>query len=46
MFECQFKIENGVVAMLGRLSGKRKGQKLVNDQDSCVMNLLLPDLSS
>ena len=39
--------DHEAVAMLGRLlSGKRKGQKLVNDQDSCVMNLLLPDLSS
>ena len=45
MSNCPLKIENGVVAMLGRLKGKRMGLKLVKDYDSCVVNSLLPDLS-
>ena len=41
MSNCTFKIEQSVVAMLGRLKEKRMGLKLVNDQDRTVLNLLL-----
>ena len=46
MSNCPLKIENVVVAMLGRLKGKRMGVKIVKDNDSCVLISLLPDLSS
>ena len=46
MSNCTFKIEQSVVAMLGRLKEKRMGLKFVKDKDSCVLNSLLPDLSS